>query len=60
MKIAIHDDYLDVVLKIADWSKLPAETSIERFTDHLNDEDALAERLAPFDIIVAKRERAPC
>ena len=59
MKIAILDDYLDVVLKIADWSSLPAETSIERFTDHLTDEDTLAERLAPFDIIVAKRERTP-
>ena len=59
MKIAILDDYLDAVLKIADWSALPAETSIERFTDHLTDEDALAERLAPFDIIVAKRERTP-
>ncbi|MEL0105729.1 MAG: D-2-hydroxyacid dehydrogenase family protein [Rhodospirillaceae bacterium] len=59
MKVAILDDYLDTVLRIADWGSLPADTNVERFTDHLEDENALAERLAPFDIIVAKRERTP-
>jgi phosphoglycerate dehydrogenase-like enzyme len=59
MKIAIMDDYLDVALGLADWDSLPAGTEVTRFTDHLTDEDALAQRLAPFDIVVAKRERTP-
>jgi phosphoglycerate dehydrogenase-like enzyme len=29
------------------------------FPDHLDDEDAVAERLAPFDVVVAMRERTP-
>ncbi|MEQ8193657.1 MAG: D-2-hydroxyacid dehydrogenase family protein [Rhodospirillales bacterium] len=59
MKIAILDDYLDVVRGLIDWSVLPEGTDIVRFTDHLTDEAALAERLAPFDIVLAKRERTP-
>jgi phosphoglycerate dehydrogenase-like enzyme len=59
LKIAILDDYLDVVLSLADWNSLPDGTIVERFTDHLTNEDELAQRLEPFDIIVAKRERTP-
>ena len=57
MKLAILDDYQRVALGLADWASLPAGTGIEVFTDPAADEDALVERLAPFDVVVAMRER---
>jgi len=59
MRVAILDDYLDVVKTIADWDRLPAGTEVVSFTDHVTGEDALAERLADFDFIVATRQRTP-
>ena len=59
MKIALLDDYQNVAKQLADWSKLPSTTELIVFNDHLDDEDALVERLAPFEIICAMRERTP-
>jgi phosphoglycerate dehydrogenase-like enzyme len=59
MRVAILDDYQGVALKMADWSVLPADIKIQVFTDHLSDENAVAERLKDFEIIVAMRERTP-
>jgi phosphoglycerate dehydrogenase-like enzyme len=59
MKIAILDDYQHVALASADWTKLPAECEITVFDDTITDEDALVERLRPFQIICAMRERTP-
>ncbi len=59
MRVAILDDYQGVALKMADWSVLPADVKIQVFTDHLSDENAVAERLKDFEIIVAMRERTP-
>ena len=58
-RVAILDDYQNVAMKMADWSSLPPDVSAEAFSDHLADEDALARRLAPFEIVVAMRERSP-
>ena len=58
-RVAILDDYQNVAMKMADWSSLPSDVSAEAFSDHLADEDALARRLAPFEIVVAMRERSP-
>ena len=58
-RVAILDDYQNVAMNMADWSSLPPGVSVEAFADHLADEDALARRLAPFEIIVAMRERSP-
>jgi phosphoglycerate dehydrogenase-like enzyme len=55
MKIAILDDYQNVALRLADWSGLGGPPTV--FHDNLKDADALVQRLAPFDIIVAMRER---
>ncbi|MDO8478180.1 MAG: D-2-hydroxyacid dehydrogenase family protein [Candidatus Rokubacteria bacterium] len=44
---------------MADWKSLPTGTEVVVFKDHLADEDALAARLADFDIIMALRERTP-
>jgi phosphoglycerate dehydrogenase-like enzyme len=56
-RIAVLDDYQQVAQRLGDWSALPAEVSF--FHDHLDDQDALVERLAPFAIIGAMRERTP-
>ena len=55
MRVAILDDYQDVARSIADWGGL----DITVFHDHVADDDALVERLEPFDAVVAMRERTP-
>jgi phosphoglycerate dehydrogenase-like enzyme len=59
LRVALLDDYQGVARASADWDTLPAGTVIEVFRDHLIDEAALAERLAPFDVVMALRERTP-
>jgi phosphoglycerate dehydrogenase-like enzyme len=59
IKVAVLDDYQGVALSAADWSKVRERASVTVFSDHLADEDALAERLAPFDVICVMRERTP-
>jgi hypothetical protein len=54
---AVLDDYQSVALKIADWSLFRNRAEVTVFNDHLADEDALAERLAPFGIVCVMRER---
>jgi len=58
-RVALLDDYQDVALSMADWKSLPAGTEVVVFKDHLAAEDAVAGRLADFDIIMALRERTP-
>jgi phosphoglycerate dehydrogenase-like enzyme len=57
LRIAVLDDYAGVALEMADWASLGGEVSV--FRDTLTDEDALAARLAPFDVICLMRERTP-
>lgn len=59
LRVALLDDYQGVALAAADWSQLAAGVAVEAFTDHLTDEAALVARLAPFDIVMAMRERTP-
>lgn len=59
LRVALLDDYQGVALASADWSSLPADASVEAFRDHLTDEAALTERLQPFDVVMALRERTP-
>ncbi len=58
-KLAILDDYQGVALEMADWSTLPNDIKITVFRDTLADVDAVAERLTPFEILAAMRERTP-
>lgn len=58
-KLAILDDYQDVALDMADWSPLAGDVEITVFNDHLSDEDAVAERLKPFELVMVMRERTP-
>jgi phosphoglycerate dehydrogenase-like enzyme len=58
-RLAILDDYQGVVRGMGPWDRLPPSLSVEVFRDTLTDPDALAARLAPFDAILAMRERTP-
>ena len=59
MKVAVLDDYQSVAESLADWSQLPPGTEVTFFSDHLTSEDALADRLAGFDVVMGMRERTP-
>ena len=56
MRIAVLDDYAGAALRLADWSGL-GEVTV--FSDTLADQDALAARLEPFDVVCLMRERTP-
>lgn len=56
MKIAILDDWFDTLRNLPCFEKL-AGLDVTVFNDHLDDVDALAERLRPFDAVVLFRER---
>jgi phosphoglycerate dehydrogenase-like enzyme len=59
MRIALLDDYQDVALASADWDSLPGQPDVTVFREHITRPDALAAAMAPFDVIVAMRERTP-
>jgi phosphoglycerate dehydrogenase-like enzyme len=59
IKIAVLDDYQGVALSIVDWSKITDRADITVFQNQITDLEALAERLAPFDVICVMRERTP-
>jgi phosphoglycerate dehydrogenase-like enzyme len=58
MRAAVLDDYQRVARDYGDWDSL-GDVEVTVFHDHLHDEDDVAERLAPFEIVVAMRERTP-
>lgn len=55
--VAILDDYQNVAFKFADWSPIRDRLSIDSFPETIADEDTLVERLKPYTIICAMRER---
>jgi phosphoglycerate dehydrogenase-like enzyme len=55
----VLDDYQGVALSVVDWSKVSERANITVFRDHLTDQDAVAKRLAPFDVVCVMRERTP-
>ena len=59
MKIALLDDYQRVALSLADWERLRPTHEVVAFNDHLDNDDALVQRLADFDIVMVMRERTP-
>jgi phosphoglycerate dehydrogenase-like enzyme len=59
VRIAVLDDYQGVALELADWSQVMKRARVEVFRDHLTDEDAVVERLLPYDIVCVMRERTP-
>ena len=59
VRIAILDDYQDAARRFAPWERLGNDAALTVFTDHLADDDGLAERLGAFEVVVAMRERTP-
>jgi len=59
MKVAVLDDYQRVAMGLVDWSALGPDAQVDAFQDHLFDEDALAERLKDYDVVMGMRERTP-
>ena len=58
-KVAVLDDYQSVALDMADWDSLPSDVTVNVFSDHLSNEDDVANRLKPYQVVVAMRERTP-
>ena len=59
VRVAVLDDYQGVAMEMADWTALPPKTEVEAFSDHLDDLEAISERLRDFEVVVAMRERTP-
>ncbi|HXQ84154.1 MAG TPA: D-2-hydroxyacid dehydrogenase family protein [Xanthobacteraceae bacterium] len=57
VRCAILDDYQNVVLKSADWSKVKGDVDIKVFNEHLGGPDKVIAALKSFQIVVATRER---
>jgi len=57
--IAILDDYQNVALRMADWSKLGRQHRLVVFNERLPDIEAAVRALEPFDVIGIMRERTP-
>lgn len=56
-RIAVIDDWGGLVSAQPAWMRLVGRATVDAFADTLACEDALAERLAPYEIVVATRER---
>jgi len=57
--IAILDDYQDVALTLADWSRLKQSHRITVFCSPMHGEEELASALIGFDVLCVMRERTP-
>jgi phosphoglycerate dehydrogenase-like enzyme len=57
VRCAILDDYQNVVLKIADWSKVKGDVEFKVFNAHLGGPDKVIAALQGYQIVVAMRER---
>ncbi|MDQ2801215.1 MAG: D-2-hydroxyacid dehydrogenase family protein [Pseudomonadota bacterium] len=56
-RVAVLDDWQGVARSSADWSKLEARAELTFFADAFADEADAAQKLAPFEIVLAMRER---
>jgi phosphoglycerate dehydrogenase-like enzyme len=59
MRVAVLDDYQGVAASFGPWETLGDGVEVRFFRDHVDDDDVLAALLAPYEVIVAMRERTP-
>jgi phosphoglycerate dehydrogenase-like enzyme len=59
LRCAILDDYINLTLEIADWSKIQDRVDITVFNQPFASTEAAASALKDFEIICAMRERTP-
>jgi phosphoglycerate dehydrogenase-like enzyme len=57
VRCAILDDYQNVALSFADWSKVSGNVAIKVFNEHLGNADQVIDALKEFAIVCAMRER---
>src|SRR5579863_6042878 len=57
VRCAILDDYQNVVLSVADWSKVKGDVELKVFNEHLGGPDQVIKAVQNFQIVVAMRER---
>lgn len=57
VRCAILDDYQNVALKSADWSKVKSDVDIKVFSEHLGAAQSVVATLKDYAIVVAMRER---
>jgi phosphoglycerate dehydrogenase-like enzyme len=58
-RCAILDDYQNVALSMADWSKVERDLEIKVFNQHLGSADRVIAALQGFAVVCAMRERTP-
>jgi D-3-phosphoglycerate dehydrogenase len=59
LRCAILDDYINLTLRMADWSKISDRVDITVFNEPFASAEAAAGALKDFEIICAMRERTP-
>jgi phosphoglycerate dehydrogenase-like enzyme len=59
LRCAILDDYLNISLKLADWSKIEDRVDVTVFNQPFASGEAAVSALKDFEIILAMRERTP-
>src|SRR6185503_1533153 len=59
MRIAVLDDYQGVAREMADWASLGTDCEVVYFREHFSTLEVLEEKLSPFEVVVAMRERTP-
>lgn len=59
LRCAILDDYLDLALTVADWSKISDRVDVSVFNEPFASQTAAASALKDFEIVCAMRERTP-
>ena len=59
LRCAILDDYLNLSLRVADWSKLSDRVDVTVFDQPFASPEAAAAALKDFEIVCAMRERTP-
>jgi phosphoglycerate dehydrogenase-like enzyme len=57
LRAAVLDDYQDAARRFGRWAQTLPDVELSVFRDHLHDERALVDRLAPFDVVCLMRER---
>ena len=58
-RIAVLDDYLDVVKSQGDWASLGGDCQVSFFRQNLASVEDAARQLAPFEVLSLMRERMP-
>jgi phosphoglycerate dehydrogenase-like enzyme len=59
LRCAVLDDYLNLALSLADWSKIGDRVDVTVFNEPFSSTEAAASALKDFEIICAMRERTP-